>query len=521
MKKYVITGLSLCALALATGCANDFDTDVASVKVSSGEADFTKFVSIGNSLTSGFRDGTLYLDGQNESFPSMMASKMKLAGGGEFKQPLLNNNVGGFTGLPGFNGKLVLQVVNGALTPVASAPTAALDNISSAGPYNNMGVPGAKSYHLVAPGYGNPANLATQTANPYFVRFASSANATVLGDAMAQKPTFFSLWVGSNDVLSYATSGGTNTTVANGVTTYVPATFQSGNLNPATYKSNDISDPNLVAGVIKNILDGLKSVGATKGVIANIPNVSTIPFFTRIRYNEISLDAAKAQKLNTALYQPLKAALTYLGQPDRFQLVAAGQNPIIIKDNSLTNLSAQLTAVLTANGYPAQQAAFLGNAFGQARQAKPGELILLTASGVLGKDVLTNAAATDQSQFIYGASFPLGDQYSLTAKEVGNLTTAVTAYNAAISSLASSYGLALVDANSKMAELNTNSGIMFDGVKYTTTFVTGGAFSLDGVHLTGRGYAVIANEFIKSINAKYKSTLPMVSVNSYSGVTFP
>ena len=40
--------------------------------VSTGKADFSKFVSVGNSLTSGFRDGALYLDGQNESFPSMI-----------------------------------------------------------------------------------------------------------------------------------------------------------------------------------------------------------------------------------------------------------------------------------------------------------------------------------------------------------------------------------------------------------------------------------------------------------------
>ena len=72
-----------------------------------------------------------------------------------------------------------------------------------------------------------------------------------------------------------------------------------------------------------------------------------------------------------------------------------------------------------------------------------------------------------------------------------------------------------------MKELGRASGIQFDGVKYTAKFVTGGSFSLDGVHLTGRGYAIIANEFIKSINRTYGSTLPQVNVNSYSGVTFP
>jgi len=80
---------------------------------------------------------------------------------------------------------------------------------------------------------GNVAGVATGQANPYFVRFASSPSTTVIADAVAQNPTFFSLWIGNNDVLAYATSGGTG---AN----------QAGNLNPATYGPNDITDPNVL-----------------------------------------------------------------------------------------------------------------------------------------------------------------------------------------------------------------------------------------------------------------------------------
>ena len=38
-----------------------------------------------------------------------------------------------------------------------------------------MGVPGAKSFHLVTPGYGSVAGVANGTANPWFARFATSA----------------------------------------------------------------------------------------------------------------------------------------------------------------------------------------------------------------------------------------------------------------------------------------------------------------------------------------------------------
>jgi len=65
-----------------------------------------------------------------------------------------------------------------------------------------------------------------------------------------------------------------------------------------------------------------------------------------------------------------------------------------------------------------------------------------------------------------------------------------------------------------------SSGINFNGVTYNAQFVTGGAFSLDGVHLTQRGYAMIANQIITTINAKYNSTIPQIDINKYHGVSF-
>lgn len=510
MKKILISTIAVSALLLTVSCNTDFDTDVSSIVVTKGDADFTKFIALGNSLTSGYRDGALYLDGQNESFPSMIAQQMQLAGGGVFKQPLMPNNVGGFVGLPGFPGKLNLQVVNGALAPVPSAAAAALDNITAAGPYQNMGVPGAKSFHLGINGYA--------TLNPYFSRFATSGTTSVIADAVAQAPTFFSLWIGNNDVLSYATNGGTNSTTIGNVTTYTAAVDQTGNPLPASYGSNDITDPAVVGGTISNYVNALTANGA-KGVLANIPNITAIPFFTRVPYNPLTpaLVGANVPALNAGLYGPLKQALTAFGAGDRINLLSAtASNPLLIVDVSLTNLSAQLTAALTPSLGAATAAAF-GQIYGQARQATSEDLVLLTTSSVIG----TTVAGVPANINVNGISYPLANQYILTKAEVAKVLTATAAYNAAIKSIADSKGLAFVDANAKMLELSTTSGIQFDGVKYTATFVTGGTFSLDGVHLTGRGYALIANEFIAKINQKYKSTLPMVNVNNYSGVKFP
>ena len=221
--------------------------------------------------------------------------------------------------------------------------------------------------------------------------------------------------------------------------------------------------------------------------------------------------------LNASLYGPLKQALTAFGAGDRINLLSStASNPVLIKDVSLTNLSAQLTAALTPSLGAATAAAF-GQIYGQARQATAEDYVLLTASSVIAT---TNASAP-ASINVNGVSYPLENQYVLTKTEAASVKTAIDAYNSQISALATAYGLAFVNANAKMVELNSASGIQFDGVKYSAKFVTGGTFSLDGVHLTGRGYAVVANEFLKAINYKYKSNLPMISPNSYSGVTFP
>ena len=502
MKKIIISSLAVVSLLSVTSCKTDFETDMSKIQVTSGEADFSKYVALGNSLTSGYRDGALYADGQRESYPAMIAGQMQRAGGGTFTQPLVPDNIGGFTNVPGFRGKLTLQVVNGALSPVYSTAVSALDRLT--GIYNNMGVPGAKSYHLVANGYGTAAGLPSGTANPYFVRFASSSTTSVLEDAKAQNPTFFSLWIGNNDVLSYATSGGVGTN-------------QTGNTNPRTYSSNDITDPNVLAGSIRTVLDGMRSVGATKGVIANIPNVTSIPFFTTIPYNAVPLNEAYAATLNAQLVGRLKPILTALGQGDRLKTLVVGQNPLLIKDETLTDLSAQITAALTSNGVPAALAAFIGTTYGQARHATSEDLILLSTKSVINTDV-TGVPTPFNKQ---GITYPLEDKYVLTKSEVREIQRATDAYNTHIKALAEIYGLAFVDANAKMIELGRSSGIQYNGVTYSTAFVTGGSFSLDGVHLTGRGYAVIANEFIKAINAKYKSTLPQVNPNNYSGIKFP
>lgn len=469
--------LFVAALAL-TACSED-DTTEEVVVITPGEANFAKYVALGDSFAAGFSDGALFKSGQENAYPNILAEQFALAGGGAFTTPFMLDDIGGFSlggsQVPGFGTRLVL---NGT-TPVSLAGIASTqitDQLSGA--FNNLGVPGAKSFHLVAPGYGQ--------LNPYFGRFDSAATATVLGDAVAQSPTFFSLWIGGNDVLGYATSGGTGTN-------------QTGNLNPATYGQSDITDPTVFAATYSNLVDALTAGGA-KGVVANLPYINALPYFTTVPHNPVPLNAQTAATLMSAqAFGAYNAGLQFAAtnglisqaeaQRRTISFTAGNNNAVLLTDSYLTNL--------TSFGIPS------------IRQATNEDFIVLPARAVIG------TAVNNNPQQINGVSVPLADQWVLTKDEVAEIKTATDAYNAAIEQIATAKGLALVDVRGILEQLKT-TGIVRDGFTLRSDYVTGNTFSLDGIHPGPRGYAFIANLFLDAINTKYGSNIPNVKMGDYN-----
>lgn len=463
------------------------------VVYTSGSADFSNYVSLGNSLTAGFSDNALFIDGQENSYPNMLASNFALAGGGTFNIPLMADNLGGATlaGQPILGNRLILSFATGSPVPIAveGQGSTEISNVLS-GSFNNMGVPGAKSYHLLAPGYGNLAGVPIGAANPYFARFASSPNTTILADAAAQNPSFFSVWIGNNDILGYVASGGAGTD-------------QTGNLDPSTYGGSDISDVNVVAGSINGILQTMTANGA-KGVIANLPDVTSIPFLTAVPYNPIPLDAATAELVNGAYaaYNGGLAQIQALGLITAEELAqrtisfaAGATNAAVIIDEDLTDLTAFNPALINM------------------RQTTADDLLVLTSSSFIG----TLANPADPTS-INGVGVPLSDQWVLTPEEQATANTALAAFNQVIESLATQYDIAFVDANALFNGIRDSGFPLSDGSLVTTTFGTGGGFSLDGIHPSPRGYAILANAHIEAINAKYGSNLPGVNPINFTGL---
>jgi len=328
IKWLLVASLSLVA------CHKDDDSNSGASLVTPGTANFSKYVAIGDSFAAGYSDGALFKTAQQTAYPAILAGQLVAAGGGSFTTPFMSDDFGGLL----FAGNTIQGVRlywNGSSpAPVPGSPTTEVTNHLT-GSFNNMGVPGAKSYHLVAAGYGNTANVPAGTANPYYARFSSSSTATVLGDALAQSPSFFSLWIGGNDVLGYALSGGTG---ANHNLT--------GNVNPATYGGSDITN-NAVFNNVYNTIVTQAASGGRKGVVANLPYVSTLPFFTTVGYDPIPLNATQAAQLNAgyANYNAGLVAAKNLGLITETERLArtinfqAGKNAAVIIDEYLTDIT--------------------------------------------------------------------------------------------------------------------------------------------------------------------------------------
>ncbi|MCB0481029.1 MAG: G-D-S-L family lipolytic protein [Flavobacteriales bacterium] len=469
-------------------CKPKFDE----IETTGGEVDFSRYVAIGNSLTAGYADGTLYKSGQENSYPSMLAEQFKTVNSGlVFTQPLMADDNGGFHFDPkGFPVKRVLGYATdctgksslGPVLATSSAPNPAnFNNIGASGPYQNMGVPGARVGHLLYSGYGNAAGLTTSpaTANPYYVRFASSPNASILEDAMTSNPSFFTLWIGNNDVLLHATRG-------------------------AADPSEPLTSFSDFKAAYEAVISRLVSGGA-KGAIANIPDITSIPFFTTVGWNALDIDSYTADNLNIIFGNVADIASAKYG--------AAIGEQYRIKYRA------------GKNGFLMEVPKTASNPLGF-RQLKEGEFIVLTvnqnAMKCSGYGSFNSArwGFSSNPDSLLVAVNPLKNYDVLDESEIYAIRTATTGFNSVIAEAASRHGLALVDMYSFMATIK-DQGIMYDGVNYTPRFVLGGAFSLDGVHLTPRGYAIVANKFISTINSNFEAKIPQVSVNNFPGIAMP
>ncbi|MCX8492493.1 MAG: hypothetical protein ORN54_15660 [Cyclobacteriaceae bacterium] len=519
---------------------------------SKGSADFTKFVAIGNSLTAGYQAGALFTEGQKNSLGAILAQQFATVGGGEFNQPDIGS-VNGFSGIDAPSGRILGRLIlfdpdgTGPRSVGPAATGTPARNVTCPSPVstsavpgeqgsiptdfahskraalNNFGVPGIQLNQALIPQTGGPENPpgVMPPPNPAFnrlyQRFASiPGTSTILGDAVAANGSFFMFFLGNNDILGYATSGGSGA---------IPLTTLEGVPGPGT---------GFRAAYQTAINRLLTANPNSKGVVGNIPNVTDIPFFITVRFDAVALTAEQATALNggfagyNAVLDAIKANPGLLASSGssaanldarKITYKAGAGNRILISEKSpeFPDLGPIFDALVVLNRMTQIQRALL-EPYRRVRQATQTDLITLSAGAVLGSCFNNNATA------IIGTSIPLPDQFVLIPSETQDILTRTAAFNAVIKEAAdnSNNRIALADVNAAFKKLIADRAQVIDGVTITPSFAppTGG-FSEDGVHPNSRGYAYLANVFIDAINAKFKATIPLADISKYKGTALP
>ena len=210
------------------------------------------------------------------------------------------------------------------------------------------------------------------------------------------------------------------------------------------------------------------TANGAKGVVSLIPDITEMPYFTTIPYNGLNLTPEKVTALNN-IYNPI--GISFQEGPNGFMIEDPGAGAFNV------------------------------------RHMEPGELVLLSTP-------LDSVKCNSM-----GSVFPFRDEFVLTHDELEYIRSWIAVYNSIITDIAGQYNLALAKPNEIVKKLQT--GITYNGVAMSAKFVSGGAYSLDGIHFNPRGNAIITNEFIRALNSKYGAKIPSVNAINYPSIIFP
>jgi hypothetical protein len=172
-------------------------------------------------------------------------------------------------------------------------------------------------------------------------------------------------------------------------------------------------------------------------------------------------------------------------------------------------LAQSLAVLLESAGVPAPVAKELGKSYaGQVRRlygVGPGGYVTLQGVGIIASAVIAGQPL-GQGSFVLS---PQGD--FVTAPLAAKIHGANLAYNAQIASVAHATGATLVDVYSLFVDAEKH-GYPVNPPACCTLAFGGGFFSLDGLHPSNTGYAVIANLWIATLDASLGQSIPKVDV---------
>jgi lysophospholipase L1-like esterase len=437
-----------------------------------GGVTVNKYVAIGDSYAAGYQSNALYESGQKYSYPSLIAQQLMAAGAnlGTFELPIYSDpgNPDPKSGTAAryeilkFTYNALTNKYDPTIAPRPGLAPGAPTNLALTHAYDNLGIPGSVVFDFL-----DTTSFAVKAGpprdNPFFqlvLRNPALGN-NILSQASALHPNLVTFWLGGNDVLGYATSGG----------------FSPSAPTPtAAFGALYTQALNALAAALPN----------AKVVVGSVANVDALPFFTTIGPKVAGALAAKSAQYGFPVYL-------------RYQ--KHGNTSVAFDSTQLTEAHAPMI-LLTGSQY----APLIGSPGGKwyADNAYPG---------------LPPGIDTTKPFGVHPQN-PWPDALVLDADEQANTAATVDAYNNIIFTTAAAHGFPVVDFNTFWNNLRAH-GLTIAGQKFTPDYIAGGMFSLDGVHPSSRGYAILANQFIKVMNEKFGMGVPYVDVGTIPGLTAP
>ena len=429
MRKIYLTGI----FALFTvGCRPGLEIPIPDP----GVLDLASYIAVGDGYTAGISDALIsdssfisgwHPESQQYSYPALIARQFSLTGADRFSQPSLSENG---------TGRLFIESVSEPLcefeesSPVVLLQPGEIDWELSGSLIipDNLGMPGLSVSEL--------STTFNEVSSPAWPLLGGKDLQSYTGLIRESKPKFFSLFMGLEEYISFALS------------------------------SSQSSLPGKMESIeqLSGLLEALVEIPGSRGLVANMPDATAFPYFTRLGNQFISVENCKGTS-----------------------------SPIFITSSD-----------------------------GKVSEADSDDRILMPARPYLGTEF--NGAGP----FGLVDSNPVPERWVMDQDEVQSFRASIRDYNAILDSLVRDINLnsgyqkvAIVDLFSAFQELET--GIIEDGIALTTEYLSGGIFSLDGLYLTSRGNAWLANEFINTINqvSAFGARIPPLDITSFQGVRYP
>lgn len=242
----------LIGLVAITGCENQTEE---LTPTATENSILSKYISVGGSLTAGYTNGGLYRAGQLTSYPNLVAQQA----GVKFDQalfPVGQENGTGYWATTSTNTTTQFDKISDKLAVVSTSPLTLAKHSGSVA--NNYGVVGLRVSDVNKAGFGNAK---TQGFNPFFERIlpAGKEEISYTDFVKESNASFFTVSIGEQDLLSYATSGG----------------------------RTSMTETSSFALNIQKLLDALVANKA-QGILTNIPNVLDLPYFNFYTFQELA-----------------------------------------------------------------------------------------------------------------------------------------------------------------------------------------------------------------------------------------